>query len=219
MVSSQSLHRVFFCLACLWACACGGGEATTCDEVSTPCGRVSSNSLQTADLLFVADMSGMGAAVSASTGVFTHVDIVVREAEPVVYDATPGRGVARCSWSAWVAQTESPVVAMRLTGGVDTVEVVRRLQTLLGKPYDLCFLPDNDAYYCSELVQAVCVDSGGGRLFDGTPMNFLAADGTLPTYWERLFDSLQMAVPQGVEGTNPSQLAASPLLVRLGLVR
>ena len=59
----------------------------------------------------------------------------------------------------------------------------------------------------------------GSCLFEEKPMNFLAPDGTMPAYWQSLFDGMGLPVPQGTPGTNPQDLSASPLLVtvRIGL--
>ena len=37
--------------------------------------------------------------------------------------------------------------------------------------------------------------------------------GSLPAYWEELFDRLDMPVPQDVPGTNPQDMSLSPLLM------
>ena len=98
----------------------------------------------------------------------------------------------------------------RLTVPFDTAAVIARATALVGKPYDNAFLPDNDAYYCSELIQ-VAFDT----LFPSQPMNWRDNDGNLPEYWQKHFDSLGMPVPEGVPGTNPTDLSRSPLLKKL----
>ena len=47
----------------------------------------------------------------------------------------------------------------------------------------------------------------GAPIFTARPMNFRAADGTLPRYWEELFARLGEPVPEGVPGTNPNDLS------------
>ena len=59
----------------------------------------------------------------------------------------------------------------------------------------IAFLPDNDAYSCSELVRDTYRRPDGGYLFDAAPMNFLSPDGFLPQYWEDLFARLDMPGP------------------------
>ena len=166
--------------------------------------------LQSGDLLFVSDTIGMGQAVKATTGHYTHVAMVERVGDSLfVIDATQKRGVARRPIEKTFA-SKMPVDVYRLTVPFDTTAVLSRAHSLLGKPYDNAFLPDNDAYYCSELIQTVF-----DTLFPSAPMNWRDAKGRLPKYWKKHFKRLGMAVPEGVSGTNPTDMSRSPLLRRL----
>ncbi len=168
------------------------------------------NHLQSGDLLFVSDTTGMGQAVKASTGNYTHVAMVERAGDSLfVIDATQKRGVARRPIEKTFAN-KMPVEIYRLTVSFDTAAVIERAKNLIGKPYDNAFLPDNDAYYCSELVQAAF-----GDLFESKPMNWRDKEGRLPEYWQKHFAELGMPVPEGVPGTNPTDLSKSPLLRKL----
>lgn len=42
-------------------------------------------------------------------------------------------------------------------------------------------------------------------------MNFLDENGVMPEFWTRLFEKLGVAVPQGVPGTNPNDMARDAL--------
>ena len=168
--------------------------------------------LKPGDLLFYADTEGMGAAVKESTGHYTHVALVVEVGDTVwMIDATPRHGVSR---RPFIQQAESSATPYpdpyRLTVPFDTAAVIARAMALIGKPYDDTFLPDNDAYYCSELIQVVF-----GDIFPSQPMNWRDAKGKLPRYWKRHFKKLKMPVPEGVPGTNPTDLSRSPLLRKL----
>ena len=166
--------------------------------------------LQSGDLLFVSDTSGMGQAVKATTGHYTHVAMVERVGDSLfVIDATQKRGVARRPIESTFAN-KMPVDVYRLTVPFDTAAVLARAKSLIGKPYDNAFLPDNDAYYCSELIQTAF-----GDLFPSKPMNWRDKEGNLPEYWIKHFKELGMPVPEGVPGTNPTDLSRSPLLKRL----
>ncbi len=77
---------------------------------------------------------------------------------------------------------------------------------------DLVFLPDNDALYCTELVQTAYLTADGEQLFKSEPMNFKGPDGTMPPYWEWLFARLGRSIPQDEPGTNPQRMAADPAL-------
>ena len=166
--------------------------------------------LRSGDLLFVSDTSGMGQAVKASTGSYTHVALIEREGESLfIIDATPSLGVARRQLSPFTFRP-LPYDFYRLAIPFDTAAVIKRAKALIGKPYDNAFMPDNDAYYCSELIQAAF-----GDLFESKPMNWRDKDGNLPEYWKEHFKELGMPVPEGTLGTNPTDLSQSPLLRKL----
>ena len=166
--------------------------------------------LQSGDLLFVSDTSGMGQAVKESTGQYTHVAMVERVGNSLfIIDATQKRGVARRPIENTFANKMS-VEVYRLTIPFDTAAVLARAHELLGKPYDNAFLPDNDAYYCSELIQAVF-----DTLFPSAPMNWRDKEDKLPEYWKKHFENLGIPVPEGFLGTNPTDMSRSPLLRKL----
>ena len=180
-----------------------------CDVVCAQWGM-----LRSGDLLFVSDTAGMGQAVKETTGSYTHVAMVERSGDSLfVIDATPKLGVARCWFSDFIAQF--PVFDVyRPTVTIDTAAIIPRVHAMLGRPYDMAFMPGNDAYYCSELIQALYV-VGGDTLFKSEPMNWRDAEGKIPDYWVEHFRSLGLAVPEGVPGTNPTALSRSPLLRKM----
>ena len=174
--------------------------------------------LRTGDLLFVGSSEGAGSmdeAIVASTGNLTHVAIIqVDQAGiPWVIDATPKRGVSRYPLDSLVqANSGAAFLVKRLKDTTGVSRFVENALRFVGNPYDLTFLPDNDAFYCSELVRDAYRRPDGSYLFDAAPMNFLSSDGFLPPYWEELFERLDMPVPQGLPGTNPQDMSQSPLL-------
>ena len=168
--------------------------------------------LQPGDLLFYVDTDGMGAAVSAATGRYTHVALVESVGDTVwIIDATQRYGVSRRPFLRRPESSVRPYPDIyRLTMAFDTLAVIERAQALVGLPYDNAFLPDNNAYYCSELIQTAF-----DTLFPSAPMNWRDKDGNLPQYWVEHFERLGMPVPEGVPGTNPTDLSHSPLLRKL----
>ena len=164
--------------------------------------------LQPGDLLFFRDTDGMGAAVQESTGEYTHVAIVIDSVWAI--DATPSAGVALGRRY----QADGGVIpdVYRLTTPFDTSAVIARAKSFVGQRYDNAFLPDNGAIYCSELVYECYLDSTGNHLFKAQPMNWRDAKGKLPRYWKKHFRKLGIPVPEGVPGTNPTDLSRSPLL-------
>ena len=115
--------------------------------------------LRTGDLLFVGtseEAGSMDEAIVAATGELTHVAIiqVTPDGTPWVIDATPQRGVGRYPLDSLLQA--NPGAAFQVKRLKDTTGVSRFVGNALrwvGKPYDLAFLPDNEAYYCSELVR------------------------------------------------------------------
>ncbi len=174
------------------------------------------DTLQSGDLIFLQDnWSDMSKAINASTGQYTHVALVERDSTGKVWviEATPKEGVSKQSFNAFKNRNETRYFGYhvyRLTVPFDTAAVIARANSLIGKPYDNAFLPDNDAYYCSELIQTAF-----GDLFESKPMNWRDKDGNLPEYWQKHFAELGMPVPEGVPGTNPTDLSRSPLLRKL----
>ena len=101
---------------------------------------------------------------------------------------------------------------MRLQDDRPAAASVERAKCRLGLPYDVYFLPDNGAFYCSELVQECYLDEDGNPIFRSAPMNFKNAEGEFPSYWEQLFARLGEEIPQGLPGTNPQAMSADPRL-------
>lgn len=179
--------------------------------------------LRPGDLLFFRDTEGMGAAVKESTGQYTHVALVESVGDTVwIIDATPAHGVSRRPYILSHNDKQSvPDIFRPHAATYDMDSVLIRARSYIGQPYDKAFLPDNGALYCSELIyecflEDYSYESGTDRhLFKAGPMNWRDANGNLPKYWVKHFKKLKMAVPEGVMGTNPTDLSRSPLLRRL----
>lgn len=109
------------------------------------------------------------------------------------------------------------ITVMRVSAaGFDSHKSIKAVLSHIGEEYDWQYLPDNGKSYCSELVQESYQDKDGNLIFEAAPMNFLDSDGNLPDFWKKVFDG-ETAVPQGVPGSNPNMLAASPKLIDISL--
>lgn len=181
--------------------------------------RPPASQLETGDLIFVSDTAGMGSAVMESTGQFSHVAVVERRNDGVyVWEATPSRGVIRsrlnrflgamdCDSTALMQQHGNGLLTLvRHPQGLDATRLTDLLYRRLGQSYDDYFMPNNGRCYCSELIEECFYNTNGEKIFHTLPMNFKAIDGTMPDYWTRWFDSLGVEIPQGMPGTNPSDL-------------
>ena len=187
--------------------------------------------LQTGDLIFVGipadyslDADSMDSAITTATGGQTelnriHVAIAeIAEGETWIIDATIRHGVDRHPLDTFLRDFtlrdgSLPVFEIkRLRDDARAEEFVANARQYLGLPYDSTFLPDNDAFYCTELVYCSYLDPDGNPLFRSEPMNFKNAEGEFPLYWKQLFDRLGQDIPQGVPGTNPQGMAAETIL-------
>ena len=186
--------------------------------------------LRTGDLVFIGipnDYSlgedSMDGAIAASTGSdglnLIHVAIAdVAEDGNYIIDATLKFGVDRHPLDTTIKQftlkdgSQPVYIVKRLKDSRMAKDWVRRAKTFCGQPYDVRFLPDNGALYCSELVRESYLGPDGEYLFEEKPMNWKNENGEIPVYWTQLFAILGMDVPQDVPGTNPQDMSVSPLL-------
>ena len=164
--------------------------------------------LHTGDLLFQAGKNTeMTGAITAATG----------NGADSVLEATTDGGVRLTLLEEFLGRSAKiggrpAVVAMRLKDTAGIAAAVRRARSFLGVPYDYSFRPGREKLYCSELVWESYRAENGTPLFTARPMNFRAADGTLPQFWADLFDQLGEQVPEGLPGTNPNDMAREELL-------
>ena len=187
--------------------------------------------LKTGDLVFVGipadytlDPDSMDSAIADATGDAAGLNLIhtaildLTDGEPWIIDATIRRGVDRHPLDTFLRDFtlrdgSLPVFEIkRLRDDARAEASVANARQYLGLPYDSAFLPDNDAFYCTELVYCSYLDPDGNPLFRSEPMNFKNADGEFPLYWKQLFDRLGQDIPQGVPGTNPQGMAAETIL-------
>lgn len=175
--------------------------------------------LRPGDLLFFRDTTGMGSAVRESTGKYTHVALVESVDDTVwIIDATQRYGVSRRPLTTKYGSSDFPDVYRFKSGCFSIDSVLARARSFIGQPYDNAFQPDNGALYCSELVYEVFLDDcsdKGKHLIEAKPMNWRDKEGNLPQYWQEHFKKLGMPVPEGVPGTNPTDMSRSPMLQKL----
>lgn len=183
--------------------------------------------LRTGDLLFCGTAAATGddtaaGAIAAAVGHgnidLIHVAILEVDGDGVwVIDATMKRGVDRHPLDTLIsdftsADGQRPIlVVKRLKDGFSEA-FIDNAKSHLGEPYDYYFQENNDRMYCSELVRDAYRRPDGSYLFDAQPMNFRDSTGAFPAYWVNLFEELGEPIPQDSPGTNPQDMADSPLL-------
>ena len=185
--------------------------------------------LRTGDLLFsISGGSDFSNAINESTAGdstigYVHVAIVESDSvtgELSVIEASPKDGVQLISLSNFLARqpmvdNKPGVVVKRVGVNIPLERAIEEAKTHLGEPYDWWYLPDNGKMYCSELVYESFRDARGNKIFEAKPMNFRDKEGNMPEFWEALYRDLGVPVPEGLPGTNPNDMAASPLLIEI----
>lgn len=117
-----------------------------------------------------------------------------------------GRGVTITPLDS-LLQREDGYFLLARVKGADKRTSVANCRRYLGRPYDRLYLKDNDAIYCSELVQLSFVDKKGQRIFTPVPMSFHDATGQVTDYWQQFYRQHNMEVPEGQPGTNPAEMS------------
>ena len=158
--------------------------------------------LENGDLIFVKDGSDIGQAIQASTGNYSHVAIFL---DGFIYHATVEGGVLAQSPEDFFEAGK--VYDLYRYVQIDCPEVKKRAENLLGSPYNASFYPDGDGFYCSQFIAELL------PIFETIPMKFGDEEEEISPFWLNYYRELGLAVPLDQPGTNPSQLAASPLLV------
>ena len=158
--------------------------------------------LENGDLIFVKDLSDMGQAIQASTGNYSHVAIFLDDS---IYHATVEGGVLAQSPEDFFEVEK--VYDLYHYPKIDHKEVKKQAESLLGSPYNSSFYPDGDGYYCSQFIAELL------PIFETIPMKFGDNIQEISDFWREYYQKLELPVPLNQPGTNPSQLAASPLLV------
>lgn len=164
--------------------------------------------LQEGDLLFCLSPDGNDI-TDVTEGIdgarIDHVGIVVgSDVLEAVHD-----GVVLTSIDSFLSRRDSLVMAARLIDTLGLHRSVERALQYLGRPYDFLFMPDDSAFYCSELVQACYLDAEGQQVFPTIPMSFHDETGKVTSYWKDYYARRGLEVPEGAPGSNPGNLSRS----------
>ena len=158
--------------------------------------------LENGDLIFVRDESDIVQAIQESTGNYSHVAIFL---DGQVYHATVEGGVLAQSPEDFFEVEK--VYDLYRYPKIDHKEVKKQAESFLGSPYNASFYPAGDGFYCSQFVAEIL------PIFETIPMKFGDDTQEISDFWSEYYRELGLAVPLNQPGTNPSQLATSPLLV------
>ena len=158
--------------------------------------------LENGDLIFVKDLSDMGQAIQASTGNYSHVAIYL---DGMIYHAS-GQASVICQELRDFLEPAC-LYDLYLYPKIDIQKVKKRANQHLGAPYNSSFYPDGEGFYCSQYIAKIL------PIFETIPMQFGDGEQEISDFWSEYYRELGLAVPLNLPGTNPSQLATSPLLI------
>ena len=158
--------------------------------------------LENGDLIFVKDNSDIGQAIQESTGHYSHVAIFLDEK---VYHSSGKAGVV-CQEPRYFFESDC-LYDIYSYPKIDIQKVKKRAVQHLGASYNFSFYPDGDGYYCSQFITELL------PIFEPISMKFGDDIQEISDFWREYYRDLGLPVPLNQSGTNPSQLAASPLLV------
>ena len=131
-----------------------------------------------------------------------------------VLEAIPEKGVVVSRLST-VLQRESGSYVRGIVRNIDTERSISNARRFIGRPYDSVFSNTTEAIYCSELVQQSFVDKSGKLVFKPIAMSFHDSTGHITKYWEDFYAKRGLAVPEGQEGSNPSDLMRKTKIKKL----
>ena len=158
--------------------------------------------LESGDLIFVRENTEMGQAIQASTGNYSHVAIFL---DGQIYHASGKVGVV-CQEPRDFFESDC-LYDIYSYPQIDIQKVKKRAVQHLGAPYKFSFYPDGDGFYCSQYIADIL------PIFETIPMKFGDGEQEISDFWRGYYKELGLSVPLNQPGTNPSQLATSPLLV------
>lgn len=177
-------------------------------------------SLCEGDLLFCAQEKGNNI-TDVTQGVggmkIDHVAIFHRQGGRTFALEAIHSGVGLTPTDSFMARREV-VLAARLRDTLGVARSVERALRFVGRPYDFNFMPDDSAFYCSELVQKCYRDSRGELVFKPIPMSFHDKSGRITPYWHDYYARQGLQVPEGEPGSNPGDLSRSAAICILGIV-
>ena len=181
---------------------------------------VGMGSLCEGDLLFCAQVKGNNI-TDVTQGVggmkIDHVAIFHRQGGRTFALEAIHSGVGLTPIDSFMARREV-VLAARLRDTLGVARSVERALRFIGRPYDFNFMPDDSAFYCSELVQKCYRDSRGELVFKPIPMSFHDKSGRITPYWHDYYARQGLQVPEGEPGSNPGDLSRSAAICILGIV-
>lgn len=141
---------------------------------------------------------------------FSHCGLVVACGDSLCVLEAIGQNVRLTPLKEFITRTSPNKLMAGRLGNINEATLEKALSLAIaevGKPYDDFFLPDNGAWYCSELIATAFNEAADTVVFEASPMTFKTSPGEFFPVWLRYFDSLKIPVPEGIPGYNPGAMS------------
>lgn len=141
---------------------------------------------------------------------FSHLGLVIEQAGQFYALEAIGTEVQLTPLDTFMQRTDRFVISRLNPDWRPMIPMVKQYGlSKLGAPYDDAFLPDNDRYYCSELIaEAFQVANSGMPFFQQFPMTFKnPSTGAFFPTWVEYYAKLELEIPEGTLGCNPGGMS------------
>jgi len=190
------------------------------------------NQLQEGDLLFQNLNCGplcdaIEAVTEGANGKdYSHISLVVKINDTLKVLEAIGDKVQINSLKTFFTRSGDTLIVNNITHGRLKPEfqplinkAVAYAKSKVGEPYDDAFLPNNNKWYCSELLYAAFKEANNGKeFFSLEPMTF--KDHKTHNYfpaWVDYYKALNIDIPEGEAGINPGGISTSAKIEIIGL--
>jgi len=212
--------KVIFLLGMLLVCA--GFSAYSFDLLTE-------SDLKSGDLLFQ-DLDGnpLYDAIESIKGInsarLTHVGLVSKEGKNIFVFEALGT-VSKTPLKKFLSRSHDELKRPKvLVGRVKSKynliakKAVKKAESKLGKPFDMVFDINNDAYYCAELIYYAFKEANNNKdFFKLSKMTFKNPEtGKFLPVWEKYFKRIGYEVPEGKPGINPASVSLSSKIRIIG---
>ncbi len=152
---------------------------------------------------------------------FSHVGIIYRDSAEnfMVIEATHPK-VCMTNLEDFINKSQCVAIGrVKTLTEEEILQSVLNAKSKIGLNYDDYFLKDNNEYYCSELVEDCYRNCLNQKVMESYPMTFKNEKGEFPKGWINHFKRINMEIPEGELGTNPTRMAQDSSVEIIGIYK
>lgn len=148
---------------------------------------------------------------------FSHCAMVIREGDSLQVVEAIGSKVQVNSIQKFFARSGDTLTIKNIVVGrvkqpyIDLIpQAAANAKELIGQPYDDAFLPNNNKWYCSEVLYEAFRKASSTEFFELTPMTFKnpQTQDYFPA-WVSYYKDLNTEIPEAILGLNPGSISRS----------